>query len=96
MKLPLPQRVDRKRTADGISLRQLAKITGVSFSTLARVDRGEGNYSPETARRLRQWLGDDVSQIVTDEQRAKAEELGRLMARACAAEILNIIAETIS
>jgi transcriptional regulator with XRE-family HTH domain len=89
----LVDRVRQKRRAERISQRALARITGASFSTLARVERGEGDYGEETARLLRSWLGDDVSEVVSAAERAKAEELGRIMARACSAEILKIINE---
>jgi len=83
--------VAHERTRQGLSLRALGKASGVAFSTLARVERGEGAYDQESERKLRLWLGEDVSTIVSAEEQEKAEELGRIMARACADEIMNIV-----
>lgn len=92
----LSDRVLAKRLAERLSHRQLSRLVGVSFSTLARVERGDGEYGEESERRLREWLGDDVSHLTPHHLRAKAEELGRIMARACAAEIMQIIREGLS
>ena len=45
-----------KREALGYSIRQLAKQTGVSFSTLARLERGIGKPDPLTRKRLEEWM----------------------------------------
>ena len=88
----LQERVLRQRKSEGISLRRLGDIIGVAHSALARVDRGEGQYSTETARLLRSWLGDDVS---TGEGEAeRAEKVGRAIARGATDEILRIVRQT--
>lgn len=58
MLCPLIYRMHRDRVKQGLSLRQLAKITGCSFSTLARLERGEGEPDPHTEERLRRWIFD--------------------------------------
>lgn len=52
-----------KRTSENLSLRQLGRILGVGFSTLARFERGEGREpAPETWRRVARWvLADDYA-----------------------------------
>lgn len=53
--------VGERRKALGISLRSLARLTGLSFSTLARLERGEGTEPEEiTTARLANWLGKDA------------------------------------
>jgi transcriptional regulator with XRE-family HTH domain len=49
-----------KRAAQGYSLRQLSSLIGVSFSTLGRVERGDGEPDNNTKIRILEWLGDDA------------------------------------
>jgi transcriptional regulator with XRE-family HTH domain len=56
----LAQLLKEKREALGYSLRTLASITGVSFSTLARVEKCEGDPDNNTKIRIIEWLGDDA------------------------------------
>ncbi len=49
-----------KREEEGLSIRKLAPMIGVSFSGLARVERGEGRPDHNTAVRILNWLGDDA------------------------------------
>ena len=44
------------RTQAGWSLRQLGAELGVSFSTLARLERGEGQPTPHTRWAVEAWL----------------------------------------
>ena len=53
----LIQAVKKKREAEGLSIRALATAVGVSFSTLARIERGEGQPDNNSKIRLLQWLG---------------------------------------
>lgn len=52
--------VRRKREAQGLSIRALAAEVGVSFSSLARIERGEGSPDNNSRIRLVEWLGDDA------------------------------------
>lgn len=45
-----------RRFRDGLSLRQLAPVVGVSFSTLARIERGDGMPDAHTRWALLRWL----------------------------------------
>jgi hypothetical protein len=45
-----------KRLRTGLSLRALGAQLGVSFSTLARIERGEGSPDPHTTHRLWYWV----------------------------------------
>jgi len=46
-----------KRNAEGLSLRKLATQIGVSFSTLARIERGDGEPDNNSLLRILDWLG---------------------------------------
>lgn len=47
-----------KRAAEGLSLRALSERIGVSFSSLARIERGEGQPDNNSTIRILEWLGD--------------------------------------
>jgi transcriptional regulator with XRE-family HTH domain len=49
-------RVRRKRAAQGLSLRQLAAVLGVSFNTVTRFENGRG-VNAETFLALAEWAG---------------------------------------
>lgn len=52
----------KKREADGLSIRALATKIGVSFSSLARVERGEGEPDNNSTIRILNWLGADAEE----------------------------------
>lgn len=52
--------VRAKREQRGLSLRALAGEVGVSFSTLARIERGDGQPDNNSKVRLLEWLGPDA------------------------------------
>jgi len=54
--------VREKRNREGLSIRGLAGLVGVSFSTLARIERGEGSPDNNSKIRLLEWLGPDAEQ----------------------------------
>lgn len=56
----LVRAVKKKREAEGLSIRALSSAIGVSFSTLARIERGEGQPDNNSKIRLLQWLGGDA------------------------------------
>jgi transcriptional regulator with XRE-family HTH domain len=58
----LVRAVKRKREAEGLSIRALSATVGVSFSTLARIERGEGLPDNNSKIRLLQWLGADADE----------------------------------
>jgi transcriptional regulator with XRE-family HTH domain len=89
--IKLRNRVEAERNSRGLSLRKLGLETGISFSTLARTRNGLGEYSPETARRLRIWLDGDGGETIALNIQRQAEDLGRLAARAFAQEFIAIV-----
>ncbi|MDH2357841.1 XRE family transcriptional regulator [Bradyrhizobium sp. SSUT112] len=54
--------IKRKREAEGLSIRALSAAVGVSFSTLARIERGEGQPDNNSKIRLLQWLGPEAEE----------------------------------
>src|SRR5689334_23270275 len=58
----LVEAVRKKREAEGLSIRALSAAIGVSFSTLARIERGEGNPDNNSKIRLLEWLGPDAEE----------------------------------
>ena len=59
-----------KRTRLGLSIRALSAQVGISFSTLARLERGDGLPDNNSKIRLLEWLGDDAQELGLDFQRA--------------------------
>lgn len=45
-----------RRRAEGLSIRALADAIQVSFATLARLERGDGNPSPSVRTKIISWL----------------------------------------
>ena len=58
----LVEAVKRKRGKEGLSLRALANIVGISFSTLARIERGQGLPDNNSKIRLLGWLGPEAAE----------------------------------
>jgi len=56
----LVRAVKHKREAEGLSIRALSAAVGVSFSTLARIERGDGQPDNNSRIRLLEWLGADA------------------------------------
>lgn len=58
----LVKAVRAKRDREGLSIRALSGIVGISFSTLARIERGEGSPDNNSKIRLLEWLGPDAEE----------------------------------
>jgi Zn-dependent peptidase ImmA (M78 family)/transcriptional regulator with XRE-family HTH domain len=56
----LIQLLREKRESQGHSIRKLSSMIGVSFSTLARIERGDGEPDNNTKIRILEWLGNDA------------------------------------
>lgn len=55
--------MQRKREAAGMSIRKLADVIGVSFSTLSRLERFESEPDTNTRVRIINWLQKDAEDI---------------------------------
>lgn len=56
--------IQQARLARGLSIRGLADQVGVSFSVMARYERGEGSPSPHTRLKLQAWLNGNPGALV--------------------------------
>jgi transcriptional regulator with XRE-family HTH domain len=59
----LIEALKKKRQAEGYSLRKLSSVIGVSFSTLGRIERGEGEPDNNSRIRILEWLGEDAQTL---------------------------------
>ena len=55
-----------KRSRLGLSIRALSAQVGISFSTLARIERGDGLPDNNSKIRLLEWLGGDAQELGLD------------------------------
>ncbi len=55
--------IRKKREAEGLSIRALSSVVGISFSTLARIERGEGLPDNNSKIRLLEWLGEEAGEV---------------------------------
>jgi transcriptional regulator with XRE-family HTH domain len=60
----LGQYIKRKREAEHLSLRAVAKLTQVSASTLSRIENGTGVPDTPTLARIARWLNVPLERIV--------------------------------
>ncbi len=70
----LGERIERKRSVDGLSLRDAARQVGVGASTLWRLEKGQGLPDSATMARLAQWLNVPLERLmgVSPPQKAKS------------------------
>ncbi len=63
--LELGKHLKRRRLAEHMSLRAVARETDVSASTLSRIENGSGVPDADTLARLARWLEIPLERIVT-------------------------------
>jgi transcriptional regulator with XRE-family HTH domain len=68
----LGRAVKRRREELGLSLREVADVTGVSASTLSRIENGTGHPDTDNIAHLTNWLDMPVDRLLTKEG-AKSE-----------------------
>src|SRR5437762_649623 len=69
----LGELVKRQRERSKLSLREVATSTGVSASTLSRVENGVGTPDSATLARLAQWLGVPLERLMSGSLLAQSE-----------------------
>ena len=69
----LGRAVKRRREELGLSLRDLADKTGVSASTLSRIENGTGKPDADNIARLTNWLDVPMERILGSRQADSAE-----------------------
>ena len=62
--------VRRRREEQGLSLRDVADVTGVSASTLSRIENGTGKPDADNIARLAGWLDMPIERVMHHNQRA--------------------------
>lgn len=61
----LGRAIKRHREQLGLSLRDVGDLTGVSASTLSRIENGTGRPDADNIARLTQWLDMPVDRLMT-------------------------------
>src|ERR1700756_4250680 len=64
----LGRAIKRKREENSLSLRDLANETGVSASTLSRIENGTGKPDADNIARLTTWLNVPMERILSGRQ----------------------------
>ncbi len=75
------QRIKTLRKARGLSLLELARATGVSESTLSRVENGQSPVSAHHLYQMAKTLGADISAFFETETRPMASGIRSIMRR---------------
>ena len=70
----LGRSIRRKREEMGLSLRDVADETGVSASTLSRIENGTGKPDADNIARLTAWLNVPVERIMSGRDQAGDED----------------------
>jgi transcriptional regulator with XRE-family HTH domain len=65
--------VRRRREELGLSLRDVADITGVSASTLSRIENGTGKPDADNIARLASWLEMPIERVMHHGQRGASD-----------------------
>lgn len=71
--LELGQAIKRRREELGLSLRDVADVTGVSASTLSRIENGTGKPDADNIARLTGWLDMPMDRIMNKQSSASNE-----------------------
>lgn len=66
--MELGRAIRRKREESGLSLRDVADETGVSASTLSRIENGTGKPDADNIARLTGWLNVPMERIMSGRQ----------------------------
>src|ERR1044071_5285396 len=65
--------VRRRRESLGLSLRDVADVTGVSASTLSRIENGTGKPDADNIARLAAWLDMPIERVMHHGHRGSSE-----------------------
>src|SRR2546422_6949735 len=68
----LGKKISERREAQAIGLREAAEQSGISYSTLSRLERGTARPDLETAKRLIAWLDISPSSLFMGAQPIRA------------------------
>src|SRR2546425_12482761 len=65
--------VHRRREQQGLSLRDVAEVTGVSASTLSRIENGTGCPDADNIARLAAWLDMPIERVMHHVNRSASD-----------------------
>jgi len=65
--------VKRRREQQGLSLRDVADVTGVSASTLSRIENGTGKPDADNIARLASWLDMPIERVMHPGSRSASD-----------------------
>ncbi len=68
--------IKAKRREEGIGLRDAAEASGVSASTLSRLERGAATSLPDSATltKVGEWLGLSLASLLSEKEKASGSE----------------------
>lgn len=66
--IELGRSIKRKREESGLSLRDVADVTGVSASTLSRIENGTGKPDADNIASLTTWLNMPIERVMNSAQ----------------------------
>ncbi len=69
--------VRRRREQQGLSLRDVAEETGVSASTLSRIENGTGKPDADNIARLAAWLDMPIERVMHGGHRSASDPARR-------------------
>ena len=69
----LGRAIKRRREELGLSLRDVADVTGVSASTLSRIENGTGKPDADNIARLTGWLDMPIDRVMNKQAAADVE-----------------------
>jgi transcriptional regulator with XRE-family HTH domain len=80
--LCIVNKMREKRLSEGLSFRDLSLRLGISFSSLARIERGQGTPSPVSYALIMRWLelpygeslDEDIQRKIKNKKLAQLEE----------------------
>jgi transcriptional regulator with XRE-family HTH domain len=73
--IELGRAIRRKREGEGLSLRDVADKTGVSASTLSRIENGTGKPDADNIARLTAWLDVPMERIMGGARQVDGEDV---------------------
>ncbi len=73
--IELGRAIRRKREGEGLSLRDVADKTGVSASTLSRIENGTGKPDADNIARLTGWLDVPMERIMGGTRQLDGEDV---------------------
>ena len=68
----------QKRQSSGYSIRKLSRVIGISFSSLARIERGDGLPDNYSQVKIMEWRGEEIPSNMEKFKTNKKQSFGLL------------------